>query len=139
MRSVKIAFVLIILAGMALLLSSCTVGVAHHPPGHVEQVTVIKTGPPPHAPAHGYRHKYHGAVLVFSSDIGVYRVESRHDYYYSASYFYRIHDGAWQASLEMSGPWYAVPDYRVPGKLLSYCYADEHKHKNKYKRRHKHD
>lgn len=135
MRATVTTLSLTALAGATLLLSSCAVGVYHRSPGPAEHVTVMHPGPPPHAPAHGYRQKYHGTVLVFSSDLGVYRVVSRRDYYYSASYFYRIHGGAWEASLEMSGPWYAVPDYRVPGKLLHYHYADAHKHKHKNKHR----
>jgi hypothetical protein len=133
MRFATTALSLIALAGATLLLSSCSAGVHRHPPAH-KQVTVVETGPPPHAPAHGYRHKHRGTVIVYEASLGVYVVRDRPDYYFYGEYFYRVRDGGWQASLTMSGPWKVVPDYRLPEKVRHHQYVKAHKHKKKHKR-----
>lgn len=140
MRSRSILPLTVVFAGAAFVLTSCSAGVSRRPPGHHhETVTVVQTGPPPHAPAHGYRHKHQGVVLVFERDLDVYRVESHSGYYFYGSYFYRVNGGGWQASLGISGPWRNVPDYRLPGKLLDHHYAQADKkhwkknHKNKHR------
>lgn len=73
-------------------------------------------GPPPHAPAHGYRRKQRGADLVYDSGLGVYVVVG-YPYYYLDDRFYRQADGAWQASVNLNGPWQPVPDRSLPPKL----------------------
>ncbi len=72
-------------------------------------------GPPPHAPAHGYRHKhYHD--LMFDSGLGVYIVVGRPDYYFWDKRYYRYYDGYWQFSSKIDGRWYR-DDGKVPRKL----------------------
>ena len=62
-------------------------------------------GPPPHAPAHGHRHKLrgHGGSLTFDSGLGVYVVVGHGDLFYWRDHFYRWHDGGWQTSAPKDG------------------------------------
>ena len=85
--------------------SSITIGkrgsqASHHGDGH---------GPPPHAPAHGYRHKQHtrsgNLELRFDSTLGVYVVIDLPNHYYWDGYYLRIEDGSWYASTDIEGRW----------------------------------
>ena len=84
-----------------------------------------KPGPPPHAPAHGYRHKRHsGPELVFDSALGVYLVGGNEHHYFHEGHYLRWHDGVWQLSASLGGGWVVVAPTRVPGRLV-----DKHVHK----------
>lgn len=114
---------------------------AHHPArpsGH--RAEAHRHGPPPHAPAHGYRHKHgHGTELVFDSRVGVYVVGGRSDHYYDSGSWYRHVDGAWQVSIELDGPWRFVSVHRLPGTLAYDDHPSGHKHKTKHKKaKHRH-
>lgn len=65
-----------------------------------------KHGPPPWAPAHGYRHKHAGGVeLVFDSALGVYVVVGLPNHYFHGDRFYRYADGRWMIGIAADGPW----------------------------------
>lgn len=110
--------------------SSLTLAGCNHffagPPGHARG----RGGPPPHAPAHGYRqrHRRSGVDLVFDTGLGVYVVAGL-GYYFFSEKFYRWRNNAWQISVNIDGPWNLVDDYRVPRRLF--------KSKVKYKRKYK--
>jgi len=74
-------------------------------------------GPPPHAPAHGYRHHHQGAELAFDSGIGVYAVVGYPNHYYSNGRFLRLHGSAWQQSASPNGPWIACSSRSLPAGL----------------------
>ena len=100
------------LVGLALLMCSC---------GSLSSIAIGRTGghsvqghdqggPPPHAPAHGYRAKQRGSSgsdveLVFDSDLGVYIVVGIPDRYYWNGYYLRIVGEQWSASVELDGRW----------------------------------
>jgi len=65
----------LVLAGASLVLSGClVVPHGHGSRGHTHVET--RPGPPPHAPAHGYRHKHRrGPELVYDGRLGVNTVE----------------------------------------------------------------
>ena len=64
-----------------------------------------RRGPPPHAPAHGYRHRHRGGIdLVFDTGLGVYLVTGTPHYFYR-DYFYRYRRGIWHRSRNHNGPW----------------------------------
>ena len=94
----------------ALMLSGCLVIPVDGKPnrGH---------GPPPHAPAHGFRHHHQGATLVFDSKLGVYAVLGYRDHYYSDGRFLRIHAGSWQVSANLGGPWSLYSPTSLPPGL----------------------
>lgn len=76
-------------------------------------------GPPPHAPAHGYRHKHRvsGVDLVFDSGLGVYVVVGVPYHYYYRDRFYRFRDGRWYFATRYGGPWHVAEGRSVPPGL----------------------
>lgn len=76
-----------------------------------------KHGPPPHAPAHGYRHKHHGVELVFDSEWGVYVVVDFPSHYYCKGHYYRLRESRWVRSVHIDGPWKSVSEKSLPPGL----------------------
>lgn len=75
-------------------------------------------GPPPHAPAHGYRHRNaDGVTLEFDSGLGVYVALGLPDIFFSDGHYLRNHDGLWQLALNVKGPWENAGKGDVPDKL----------------------
>lgn len=69
-------------------------------------VVMERQGPPPHAPAHGYRHKHpDGVDLVYQSGIGVYVVTGYTAVYFYQGHFYRFRKNKCEMSLHIGGPW----------------------------------
>lgn len=115
----------------------CTKTVHHKrpptPPVHAKHV-----GPPPHAPAHGYRHKHpDGVVLIYKSSIGVYVASGHPDIYFYKDRYYRLRDGSWRISVHIDGPWKAVASKKVPPGLWKKSNkAGNAKGKNKKQNKH---
>lgn len=78
---------------------------------------VYKHGPPPHAPAHGYRRKYEGVELVYDSGRGVYVVIEFPNYYYFKGRYYRHREGQWEVSVSIDGVWEFVSEESLPWGL----------------------
>lgn len=77
-----------------------------------------KKGPPPHAPAHGYRYKHSDGVdLEFNPDRGIYIVVGYEDHYFHGEFFYRVIDGGWKKCNHISGPWVDAPTNTLPTGL----------------------
>ncbi len=93
---------------MALALSSC----ARHPHHHG-----YHQGPPPHAPAHGYRAKHGHHDLVYDSRLGAYLVLGYDDLYYLDDHYYRFHDGYWLYSRYFDDDWRRINYDHVPSRL----------------------
>lgn len=72
-------------------------------------------GPPPHAPAHGYRAKTSdGIEIVYDSKLGVYIVFGISSHYYSNGLYYRVNGNQWESSVKFHGSWKVVAEYEVP-------------------------
>ena len=101
-------------------------------------------GPPPHAPAHGYRHKHHrdGINLVFDTGLGVYVVADWPGYYWHVDRYLRWTAGEWRVSSRIDGTWVVVSSDRLPAKLVA-KHAKRGKKAHRHKKRHpgpaKHD
>ena len=79
-------------------------------------------GPPPHAPAHGYRRKFQqdGVTLELDGGRGVYVVVELEDVFFFEKRYYRCaHDG-WFASTRPDGGWVVVAIGDVPAGLRDY-------------------
>lgn len=76
-------------------------------------------GPPPHAPAHGYRRKQlrQGVDLVFDAGLGVYVVVGLEDTFFLDDSFYRRRDERWEFASALDGPWRAVGIADLPPGL----------------------
>lgn len=78
-----------------------------------------KKGPPPHAPAHGYRHKHKNHDMVFDTGIGAYVVIGMAEHYFLDNSYFRYRDGRWQIGMNLDGDdWRDARDYEVPSGLL---------------------
>jgi len=114
----SVAWLIIVVCGFVLV--SCSASARYKKtssPGASTEVVVSKKGPPPHAPAHGYRHKHGNVVLVYHSDIDVYVVDGRKGYYFHEGDFYRTHKGEWQVSVRFDGPWKPISESKLPKGL----------------------
>lgn len=78
-----------------------------------------KIGPPPHAPAHGYRHKHqHGVELEYDSGIGAYIVVEHPDTCFHNGLYLRFSSsGHWVVAAHFDGPWRVAVENDVPPKL----------------------
>ena len=76
-----------------------------------------KYGPPPHAPAHGYRHKQQGVELVYDSGRGVYVVVDFPLHFYFEGNYYRYHEPHWEVGVQVDGPWKSVSEEVLPPGL----------------------
>lgn len=89
--------------------------------GEVHHKTARRPGPPPHAPAHGYRHKHaqHGVDLVFDKGLGVYVVVGYDNLFYNDGFFFRYSGGHWEMSvgIEDRAHWQVAPSRSVPRGL----------------------
>lgn len=74
-------------------------------------------GPPPHAPAHGYRHKHHGVELVYDSELGVYVVVDFPDHFYFKGRYYRFGELHWEVGVHIDGPWESISAETLPPGL----------------------
>lgn len=91
-------------------------------------------GPPPHAPAHGYRHKHpQGHEIVYDSGLGVYVVVDLDDYYYHENRYYRLDRDRWEMSVHIRGPWEAVVVASLPAGLQknTHCKGKCKKHRHR--------
>ena len=90
-------------------------------------------GPPPWAPAHGYRRHHHGAELVFDAEIGVYVVVGHpHVYFFDDHYFRRV-SSHWERCRNFEkAHWKIVDVAYVPAPLMEH-YAKHPKHHGKGK------
>ena len=74
-------------------------------------------GPPPHAPAHGYRHKQHGVELVYDSGRGVYVVVELPNHFYFKGHYYRHRETQWEVGVHIDGSWELVSEKSLPPGL----------------------
>lgn len=111
MRFKTVTLFVFILAIVLLMTASCSRHRTHREP----VITTNRSGPPAHAPAHGYRRKHvHGMELVFDSSLGLYVVVGLSDHYYHDGYFFRLHSGIWERCPKPDGHWKVVSDNSLP-------------------------
>ncbi len=89
------------------------------PPFKVKQKFKNKGhGPPPHAPAHGYRFKHHhGVELKFDSGLGVYAVLEMRGVYFHNGLYIKVFEGKWFVSNFFNKSWRVAIKGEIPYKL----------------------
>jgi hypothetical protein len=124
MKQIAQLLLIAVVAASCIAVFGCsrTVVYKEAPPPPPEKTAKVKhPGPPPHAPAHGYRHKHpDGVVLVYSSAMGVYVASGYAEVYYHKDWYYRMHKGKWQESRHVEGPWRKCSVKKVPPGLQSH-------------------
>jgi hypothetical protein len=80
-----------LLAAGLLVMAGCVH--SHH---HHHQPRYSKAGPPPWAPAHGYRHKHQGMDLIFDARLGVYAVTGHPHIYFHDGHYFRPASSHWE-------------------------------------------
>jgi len=141
MRFKTITSIVVISAIILLTTASCSRHSVYSGP------VITKSGPPAHAPAHGYRRKHmhmHGVELVFDSGRGVYVVVGLSDHYYHDGYFFRLRSGTWEKCPKPDGHWKVISDKSLPVGLKVKAKVNSNsrgngKSKGKAKGKHKKD
>jgi hypothetical protein len=124
-----------VIMGCLVVLSGCTAtNVDIHAQGGPQYQ---KPGPPPHAPAHGYRHKNHdGHELEYNSKIGVYAVVNWRETYFGNNLYIRMSsDGRWLVSTTLGSGWRPAAHGEVPYSLRSYYEKNKSLPPGKYKKK----
>ena len=117
MPRTKICLIVALLISTGIVVSACGSSV-HYTKAVNPEIKEKQSGPPPHAPAHGYRHKHHdGEELVYKSDIGVYVVVGYPEYYFHKDKYYRVKDGSWEICFNMNEKWTPVSEKKLPSGL----------------------
>ncbi|MFW5450590.1 MAG: hypothetical protein ACKE9I_03230 [Methylophagaceae bacterium] len=120
---------LFMVAVVAILLVGCvqSAGVRYGDSGSSH----YKNGPPPHAPAHGYRHKHKKHNMSYDSGLGAYIILGWDNHYFDNNVYFRYRNGAWQASVNLNSGWHDADRYAVPAKLWNYKNNDSNYYKHK--------
>ncbi|WDP90168.1 MAG: hypothetical protein HUN04_10825 [Desulfobacter sp.] len=92
-------------------------------------------GPPPHAPAHGYRHKHQGHTLEYHQREGAYVVVNIPGTYFLDGLYMRLAEsGRWYVSATLQGGWRLAAGNEVPQKLKAYKKKSKKQKKPKKKK-----
>jgi len=116
---------IVALTGAAFILGACSGGSHTTTTAEITSTsgmavhTTAKNGPPPHAPAHGYRAKHGGAEMVYDSNCGIYRVTGMSGTYYCDGYFYRLEYNTWTMATRMDGRWTVVRRGKLPKAIMT--------------------
>ncbi|MFX0204099.1 MAG: hypothetical protein ACFFCW_49000 [Candidatus Hodarchaeota archaeon] len=110
---IKSLLVWIAVVVFVVLTSSCSTTVSCRSPGKKRG-----HGPPPHAPAHGYRRKLpSGVEVVFDFDCGVYVVVGLEKHFWLDGQYYRFCNGQWEFSMTIENGWKVVCEEKLPPGL----------------------
>ena len=89
--------------------------VAFATPVVVEPAPIFVTpGPPPYAPAHGYRHRYHDYDMRYDSNLGCYVVLGMPNVYFSNGVYLRFSGDRWTSAIGVGGPWRIAGSAEIP-------------------------
>lgn len=76
-------------------------------------------GPPPHAPAHGYRQRFGDVSHVYEAPLGVFLVLGYPHTYFLDGWYYRHINGYWERCPRLDGRWARAESRHVPGRLVA--------------------
>jgi hypothetical protein len=117
MNRKKISILIVLMLSVCVAFSACRSRVRYSQTGN-PQINKKHTGPPPHAPAHGYRHRHsNGVELVYESNIGAYVVVGYTDHYFYRDKYYRFGGASWEVSLNIKKGWEPVSAKKLPPGL----------------------
>ena len=77
-------------------------------------------GPPPHAPAHGYRRKNRDELTItYDSNVGVYFLLNYPMHYYWDGKYYRKNKNKWESTKDINKKWKKIKKQKLPKGLKS--------------------
>ena len=129
--NIKIVFVALMMVLLTACVGSTSVRYDSDPDHHKSEARHHKAGPPPHAPAHGYRHKHQDHDMIYDSGIRAYIVVGWSEYYFDNGFYFRYRDGHWQMSVSLEDGWKNAHDHDVPKGLWK-----TRKYKDKFSNHH---
>jgi len=104
--------------GIALAAAALAACIAVEPQATTGPAKARGNGPPPHAPAHGYRAKTpQGVNIVFDTQVGVYVVVDLPGSYWLDDRYYRESAQGWLVGAGVDGPWAACASSDLPPGL----------------------
>lgn len=113
----KIYLISALLISVGIAISACKSTVRYTQTVNPE-INEKHAGPPPHAPAHGYRHKHpDGVELVYKSNIGVYVAVGYTAHYFHKDKYYRLNNSSWEVSVNINKGWVPVSEKKLPPGL----------------------
>jgi len=98
---------------------------------HVQQheQRAARRGPPPHAPAHGYRHHQSAVDLRFDAQLGVYVVIGHPNHFFDDGHYFRRVGSRWErCGSWKKGNWKTVEVAVVPVSLARHYRGKGPKH-----------
>jgi hypothetical protein len=96
---------------------------------HVDETKEARRGPPPHAPAHGYRHAHGPVDLRWDEHLGVYVVIGHPHHFFLDGRYYRRAGDAWErCGGWKKANWKRIDVTEVPGRLAEH-YSPKGKHR----------
>jgi hypothetical protein len=104
------------LVAMCSTFTACSTTVRYTSGGAVKHAKK-RHGPPPHAPAHGYRHKHGDVVLVFDSALEVYAVHGHAHHYFHGKHYYRSTNSGWEMTTHFGKRWKPCSTKKLPKGL----------------------
>lgn len=88
---------------------------------HVQETKSARRGPPPHAPAHGYRHAHGPVDLRWDAHLGVYVVIGHPHHFFHDGRYYRRTAGHWERCGRWEkGSWKRIDATHVPSPLAKH-------------------
>lgn len=131
-RPLRLTLLAALALGASLWLPGCHAHVGPQPGPGPEVGGYEHGGPPPHAPAHGYRRKHrydHRDVeLVFDSGLGVYVAVGFPGVYFHADHYFRWFGTSWQVSVRPDAGWRLAPNDSVPPGLRKQKHGKANRH-----------
>lgn len=105
---------------------------------HSHTTIITHNAPPPHAPAHGYRHRYYDHELKFDSGYGVYLVLNKPGLYFYNDHYIRFYNDSWQITNRLQDRWRPARQNDIPLKLERTRHHDKKRYVEEQPRHEKH-
>ncbi|MBN4079249.1 hypothetical protein JYT26_01275 [Beggiatoa alba] len=100
---------------------------------------ITHRGPPPHAPAHGYRYRHFDHDLRYDTGFGAYVVINSPGLYFYNDHYMRYYADSWQITNRLEGTWRPALGNDIPRKLKMAKHRDKDRYSKRHRRDNKHD
>lgn len=129
MKTASRNFLIAILSVSALTITGCAV----YPVQQDYAYEQYSYGPPPYAPAHGYRATYHTHNMVYDSHLGVYVLLGLPDHYYYDHVYYRYNRDNWYYRHNDKDKWRKYDKRKLPAGLARKYQDDDRRNRRDWR------